>query len=94
MNQLTVKGVPYFWMEMTAVDRGKKDICGLSKRIIQPGEQVTAVCNNFKTFPNKVVLTEELEKVGIEETICYLANQYASYLEAKKQIEEKYAEWL
>ena len=95
MEWLEVDGVNYAYITLEVNEMMLKkevtsfNICGLSQKSFQLGDTILSFMNAGKTFPNKSVLQEEVEKRGMEESIRYLAKRYQEY----KEMKEKYIEW-
>lgn len=91
---INVEGTRYFLQYMVAtniyeIKEKPNNICALTQKTIKPGDEITLVMNNFETFPNKVVLTEEIEGLGKETAIKIIKGRYEEYLRFK----EEYKEW-
>lgn len=85
-------------VEMIANNRllvGRKDnrVCGLTKQLIEAGENVTLISNNNFHFPDKLVLTKAFNDIGQEESIRRLKKSYKEYQELRQKINKKYFEW-
>lgn len=92
---LKLENEVYFLNRMTASENIEKKekqarTCGLSKELIKTGDQITLIANNFKYFPNKLVLTKYLEDLGEEHSVLYLKKRYEEY----KRFQEEYSEWI
>lgn len=94
MKVYHVDGETFFLKEMIAIKKMEEkeppsNICGLSQETIKENDEIVLIANNFKVFPNKIVLLKYVDLYGVDESIRMLKKRYNEYLSMK----EEYKEW-
>lgn len=94
MTSIIIDGQTHYLISMTASKMMERKenasrTCALSRRLIQTGDEITLISNNFVCFPNKMVLTEEMNSIGVEKSIRHIKERYENYLRLK----EEFSEW-
>ena len=93
MQNAEIDGVKYYIKNMTAtrgLDEQEKRsrTCGLTRKLIREGDAISLVVNNSVAFPNKWVLTEAIEEMGIEAAMRHLKKRYDQYRAFKNEFRE------
>ena len=93
MQVANIDGVKYHIRNMTAT-RGLDDkeissrTCGLTRKLIREGDAISLVINNSVAFPNKWILTDALEEMGVEAAMRHLKQRYDRYRAFKNEFRE------
>jgi len=90
-----VDGVRYSIKKITATNvleqhEKRTRTCGLTRKLIQSGDKISLIMNNDVAFPNKWVMTDALEEMGVDSAIRYLKQRYADY----KAFQNEFSEWI
>lgn len=99
MKYVSVDNESYMVSEPSIANKGisrtpkSQRVCGVSKQLIEEGESILIVSSNYRSFPDKLVLTNAYNKLGPEESIRKIKKSYDEYRAIKDKINKEYFEW-